>query len=392
MGGALDVLMISSGDRILRAPISNEVNRHIAYADRAGVLQMLVYSHPAHNLRPTEIRPNLIVHPIHARNRASYIVSGIIAGRQLCRRRRMDLITTQDPFDTAVIGACLSKRYGVPLEIQNHSNFYADHEWARQRRGFSLARQLGRRMLPCASLLRVLNSAEREAYVRMGLPSDRIRILPTPVDVSRFLNGAVQAREHRETIRSRWGFNPDDSIVVWVGRMVDADKRLLFWLGVAARLAEELPSIRFVLVGDGPQRGLLEERARELGLSDCIVFAGLVPNSELPALLSAVDIYMHTSRHEGFGKVIVEAQAAGLPVVAVNSHGPSSIVVDGETGYLVEPDVNALAERVVDLCRDEEKRKHMGAAGRRHVRQHYQYERMVDAIVSAWEETVERDR
>jgi len=381
--------MVSSGDRILRTPIANERDRHITYADRAGELQMLVYSHPAHNLRSTEIRPNLIVHPIHARNRASFIVGGIVAGRQLCRRSKMDLITTQDPFDTAVIGAWLSKRFRVPLEIQNHSNFYADHEWARQRRGFSLARRLGRQMLPCASLLRVLNNAEREAYVRMGLPPHRIRVLPTPVDVSRFLDGAMHARASRETVRLGWGFNPDNSVVVWAGRMVDADKRLLFWLDVAACLTKDLPSIRFVLVGDGPQRKELEARAETLGIEDRVVFTGLLPNEELPTAFAAADVYMHTSRHEGFGKVIVEAQAAGLPVVAVSARGPSSIVVDGETGYLVEPDVNALVERVVDLCRDEEKRKRMGDAGRQHVRQHYEYGKMVDAIVGAWEDAVE---
>ncbi|MBN1858746.1 hypothetical protein JW848_06030, partial [Candidatus Bipolaricaulota bacterium] len=136
----LRVLMISSGDRILRSPISNELNRHVAYADRAGELQMLVYSHPAHGLRSTEIRPNLVVHPIHARNRVEFVARAVGRGRRICRQVKVDLITTQDPFDTAVIGAFLGRRYGIPLEIQNHSSFYADPEWAGQRRGFGLAK------------------------------------------------------------------------------------------------------------------------------------------------------------------------------------------------------------------------------------------------------------
>ena len=119
------------------------------------------------------------------------------------------------------------------------------------------------------------------------------------------------------------------------------------------------------------------------------VFTGLLPNEELPVSFAAADIYMHTSQHEGFGKVIVEAQAAGLPVVAVNAHGPSSIVVNGKTGIILESDADRMADAVLELCRSEARRKQMGKAAREYIRQNYQYERMVDAIVSAWEETVE---
>jgi len=386
----LTILMVSSGDRILREPISNEVSRHIAYADRAGELQMLVFSNPAHGLRSTEIRPNLVVHPVHARNRAEFVVRAVASGRRICQQSGVDLITTQDPFDTAVIGTLLARRFRIPLEIQNHSNFYADSEWARERRGFGMAKRLGRHTLPRAALLRILNEAERHAYISMGLSSDRIRILPTPVDVSTFLDAAERARESRDEIRGAWGLQSEDVVAIWAGRMVASgpNKRLLFWLDVAARLAERLASIRFVLIGDGPQRGELEAKAEALGIEDRVVFTGPLPNEELPTAFAAADIYMHTSRHEGFGKVIVEAQAAGLPVVAVNAHGPSSIVVDGVTGFILEADLGRMADAVLGLCRSEAMRKQMGEAAREHVRQNYRYEWMVDAIVSAWEETV----
>lgn len=165
------------------------------------------------------------------------------------------------------------------------------------------------------------------------------------------------------------------------------------WLGYVGRLAEEkglrylldalrvvrvrCPQVRAVLIGDGYERERLEEQSRQLGLSDCVVFAG--HRADARALMQQIDIFVLPSLLEGFGLVIVEAMDAGKPVVATRIPGVTDeIVVDGVTGLLVErADPGQLADALSTLVADPARRAAMGAQGRERFRTQFQVDRMI---------------
>jgi glycosyltransferase involved in cell wall biosynthesis len=140
-----------------------------------------------------------------------------------------------------------------------------------------------------------------------------------------------------------------------------------YWLDSLPAVLAAVPESRFVLAGDGSERAALEQQAAALGVAGQVTFAGQVPNSALRQMLSAEwRVFVLPSLEEPLGVVIVEAMAAGLPIVATRAGGVLDLVRDEETALLVPPgDSAALAAAQIRLARDPALRERLGAAARR---------------------------
>jgi glycosyltransferase involved in cell wall biosynthesis len=131
-----------------------------------------------------------------------------------------------------------------------------------------------------------------------------------------------------------------------------------------------LPGVSVVLVGGGPERMTLEQMAKETGVDDRLIITGW--REDARDHLTGLDLFVLPSRFEGFPLAILEAMLACLPVVATDVGSVAEAVIDGETGLLVPPeDPEALAASISELLADPERRRRMGAAGRRRVLEHF---------------------
>jgi N-acetyl-alpha-D-glucosaminyl L-malate synthase BshA len=128
------------------------------------------------------------------------------------------------------------------------------------------------------------------------------------------------------------------------------------------RIAPRIPG-RLLMIGDGPERSRAEAFARAHGLRDRVLFLGNVPNLE--EVLGACHLFLLPSESESFGMAALEAMTSEVPVIATRTGGLPEVVIDGETGYLVEVgDVEAMAARGIEILTDDPLRKRMGKRGR----------------------------
>jgi phosphatidylinositol alpha-1,6-mannosyltransferase len=206
---------------------------------------------------------------------------------------------------------------------------------------------------------------------------------PPPVAALDLGTDPTQFRPDRDTgtLRTRWGIRRAP-ILLTVARLVphkgqDAGIRVL------AKLHEEFPDLRYILVGEGHDEARLRNLAADLDVMHLVGFAGPMRDDELPEAYATSTVYLGASRvdseinAEGFGIAFIEAAACGLPVVAGDSGGVRSAVRDGETGFVVDPsDVDAMVDAVGRLLRDDDLRMAMAAAGRRAVETHYNWDRV----------------
>ena len=182
----------------------------------------------------------------------------------------------------------------------------------------------------------------------------------------------------REETRRYLGIPPDRFAVGWVGRMTPV-KRTDDVLEGFKRLRERGVSATLCLVGDGPDRPMLERRAHELGIMRDTLFLGY--QEDVAPLYAAFDALVLPSSNEGTPVSVIEALAAGTPVVATRVGGVPDVVRDGEDGFLVEPGASDdLADRLAELARDEDLRERFGAAGRARVLPRYAVDRLVDDV------------
>ena len=142
-----------------------------------------------------------------------------------------------------------------------------------------------------------------------------------------------------------------------------------------AEVVKRVPTARLGIIGQGPQRDNLVNRASHLGILDRVTFHGFIEPEGLPLLLQDAQVFCLPTLHEAFGLSLVEAMASGLPCISTLTTGPREIIEDGESGYLVEPgDVQALTDRLVALLTDYELCETMGAAGRRIVMNRFRHD------------------
>jgi phosphatidylinositol alpha-1,6-mannosyltransferase len=182
-------------------------------------------------------------------------------------------------------------------------------------------------------------------------------------------------------LRSVWQVG-NAPVIITVARLVP-HKGQDTVIRAVARLAGEFPDLRYVLVGEGHDEERLRRLAAELGVQERIIFAGAIPDTDLPDAYATATIYAGPSRVdndvnvEGFGISFLEAAASGLPVVAGDSGGVRSAVRDGETGIVLPPaDVGAWSRTLAELLRDSARRQSLGSAGRAAVESFYNWGRV----------------
>lgn len=192
-------------------------------------------------------------------------------------------------------------------------------------------------------------------------PNNRVFVLPNVIDIQVF--DAAQ----RET-DSVIGFQPDQTIL-FVGRLVPIKRidRALHAFSIAVR---QLPNLQFVIVGDGPEQDKLEHLSQELKIHEQVHFLGR--RTDIPAVLQCAGMLVLCSDQEGFPNVILEAMAARLPVVSTPVGDAPQIVVDGETGFVVDfSDNDQMADTFIRLMKQPELRSSFGQRARERVERLY---------------------
>jgi glycosyltransferase involved in cell wall biosynthesis len=201
----------------------------------------------------------------------------------------------------------------------------------------------------------------------------------------------TQALEHDgKLIRTELGLDPQDFVVGNVGRLAlqKGQRHLILAMPL---LLERVPRAHAVIAGSGDLEDYLRDLALEVGVADRVHVLG--PRRDVPALMHAIDVFAMPSIWEGFGLVLLEAMAAGRPVVASRVATIPEVVADGETGVLVPPgDPVALAEALAELAHDSERARSLGEAGRERLRKRFSIEKMVGDTEMLYRELVDERR
>lgn len=263
--------------------------------------------------------------------------------RRAIRRFGPEIVHTHSS-KAGILGRLAAWREGVPVVIHSIHGFgFGPHQPAPVRIAFLTAERLAARW---TTAFVAVSQRNLEEGVRLGLfPASRARLIRSGVDLESF-----GARRGGEALRRVLGIPAAAPVVVQIA-CLKPQKAPERFVEIATRLAPRFPAAHFLLVGDGALRGRLEGLRRVAGLEGRLHLPGW--RRDVPAVLDAATVVTLTSRFEGLPRVLVEALAAGVPVVAMAVDGVSEVVRDGENGFLLAPDdVAGVAERVGEILGD----------------------------------------
>lgn len=267
-----------------------------------------------------------------------------------------------------VLGRLAAFAEGVPVVVHSiHGYGFGAHQWLPVRTAFLAMERL---VAAKTTAFVAVSRQNLEEGVRLGLfPREKAVVIRSGIDLSRFSRGG-----DRGVVRRELGI-PDEAPVVLQISCFKPQKAPERFVELAARIAPMFPAARFLLVGDGELRPMLERLRARWGLEGCLHLLGW--RRDVPQLLAAADVVTLTSRFEGLPRVLVEARCAGVPVVAMAVDGVVEVVEDGVNGFLVPPgDVATMADRVGWLLANPKQAKAMGEVGREGLEE-FSVERMV---------------
>ncbi len=266
---------------------------------------------------------------------------------------------------------------------------YVSFAYGRELRSKNFQR-FGRFGLKNGNLIITISEWTSKEVLKFGIRPEKIVKINPAVDPKKW----EKIKSNRRIIEE-YKLN-DKRIILTVSRLEDRYKGQDMVIKAMALISSKFPDARYVIVGDGPLRPYLEKLSRILSCDDKVIFTGRLSDEELKGLYEACDVFIMASREsalaggvEGFGIVFLEANLFGKPVIGGRSGGIPDAVIDGRTGFLVNPEEERdIADAIIKLLTDRELRERLGKEGKERVLNELTWEKVIGRIEKELERVV----
>jgi PEP-CTERM/exosortase A-associated glycosyltransferase len=282
-----------------------------------------------------------------------------------------DILHAHSPVLTALPALRVGHALGLPVVYEVRAfweDAAADHGTAKEgSMRYRLTRAMETYAFNHVEAVTTICEGLRSDIVARGIPSDKVTVIPNAVDIEKFSIGGAPD----EALKARLGL-AGARVLGFIGSFY-AYEGLDLLLTALPRILDQAPDVRVLLVGGGPQDEALKQQARQLGISDKVVFTGRVPHSEVNRYYDLVDVLVYPRHSMRLTELVtplkpLEAMAQGRLFVASDVGGHKELIRDGETGVLFRAESpQALANKVLDLLNNSERWPAMKAAGRHFV-------------------------
>ena len=283
-----------------------------------------------------------------------------------------------------LVGLCRTIRRHRPDVVHAHSRRGADWWGGLAARLCGVKSVLTRRVdNPESPLLvrlkysrfdRVVTISEgiRQVLLREGVAARQLELIHSVVDLEPYSCPA-----DRPWFEQEFALHPGEKTIAVIAQLIER-KGHRFLIDGAGQILAAVPNLRFIFFGQGPERQELEAYCRARGLGERVIFAGF--RNDLPRILPNLDLVVHPALMEGLGVSLLQAAAAGRPMVGARAGGIPEVIRDGLNGYLVPPgEVIPLAEKTIELLLDRERADRFGANGRRLVEEEFSIPAMISS-------------
>jgi len=378
---SLDKTLLGANGGGLPAQAGDAQERHRRYGEFVEKLDIVVFSRSG--FQKNTISEKVTAFPTNSFSRFNYVFDAYKIGKALFKQNNYDLIDVQDPFFTGLVGYWLKKKFKKPLEIHFHGDFWGN-TFQSEAGIFQLL--LSKFIARYADGIRVVSQGIKEKLVKKGIAPEKIAVIPTPVDLEKF---KAFEPEKVKQIKDDY-FNK--KIILYAGRLVKV-KNLPLLLKAVAMIRNSKHNIILLIIGEGGEKAKLKRKVRRLEIEDAVVFISSAPQKDLVNYYHAADVFVLPSFSESLGKVLIEAGAAGCPVVSTETTGARDIVVEGRTGYLAPiGDENAMVEKILKVLRMEDsERKEMAKNAQRILEEKFSQEKSIEKVVTFWNKLIKHD-
>lgn len=381
----MNVLIISIDRGLLgKNSLGDVIERHREYGKFVESIDIIVFA--KRGFGEFSLSYNVKSHPTNSFSRFFYPRDARKLGKKLFSQKKYDLIVAQDPFFTGWVGLQLKKIYHSKLLIHLHGDFFENPKWLQENWKNKILLPLAKYCVKQADAIRVMSHGQKEKLVNMGIADPKIRVISTPVDIQKFRNYSNSAAV--KNLKERLEAQGIKKIILMVGRK-DKVKDFVTLFRAVRRVFEKIPDVGLWLVGN-----YSEEERDAIPVPDAkrrVFISERVDSVNLPSYYKLCYVVVLSSTSESFGKVLVEGNACGKPVVSTATTGAKEIIVDGYNGFLVPVgDSEKLAEKILALLQNPSLAQTMGENGKKLVFEKFDGRKNTEKIINYWRDIVSK--
>jgi glycosyltransferase involved in cell wall biosynthesis len=282
--------------------------------------------------------------------------------------RHITLLHVHHPFNIGRLALTMKEKFHLPVVFTYHTRYT---DYVRTYVPFFLTRFVN--PIITGMVVRFMNACDAVTVasesLKYELASKGVRtpiyIVPPGIDTKKFKNG------NRMALRNRYGISDRDTAILYVGRLAK-EKNIYFLLRSFLRIHRSMPRTRLLLVGNGLEEESIRAYARRKHIADAVYVVTDRTPQNIADAYGAADLFVHASQTETFGRVLVEAMAAGLPIVALNGPSVTDLIADGMNGVKVyRKSARVFAAQAVDVLNNPSKAASMGQQAQRDAREHF---------------------
>ncbi len=285
-------------------------------------------------------------------------VNGLRILLERLKRGRYDILHTHTHYSN-LIGVIIGWLMRIPVRVATqHTSLSCFPRWFWRLSGLVMNSR-------CTSkIIAVSNETKQFCTSRMKVREEKVVVVHNGVDVQEY-NPRKVSSSAQDSLRKSIGLSNGDSLILTVARLVP-EKGHLYLIEAAAQVVKQRPDARFVFIGEGPLRNILEEHTRSLHLQDYVRFLGL--REDVAELLSITSVFVLPAIAEAMPLSVLEAMASGVPVVVTDVGGVKEVINNGVSGLIVPPaNSNELAQSILKLLNDQHLSRVMGRNARERV-------------------------
>ena len=324
---SLRVLMISSDKNIFKD--GSAVRERMAeYGKLFHQLHIIVFTKIFQKFKAGKISDNVWVYPTRSWSRWLYPFDAVMVAKSEFGKflpKIINIISTQDPFETAIAGSWLAKKFKIPLQIQAHTDFL-NHYFLKESLLNKIRIIIAKYSIKKADRIRVVSDRIKKSLILNfgdGFES-KIDILPIFADTEKLINTPAIF-----DVRKKY---PQFSFIILTASRLEKEKNIILAIETMKEVVRNYPKAGMLIVGDGREKNKLKRLVLNYGLENNIIFEGW--QTDLISYYKTSNIFLSTSIYEGYGLTIIEALSCGCPVISSDVGIAREIILEGENGFI----------------------------------------------------------
>jgi len=348
----MKVLMLSTDQAILQAGSGprQRMQEYAASAVADDELHIVVYNRFQDGAQQAQREGRLYVYPMNLSSKLFYFKTGYGIAKRILKSGGQWVITTQDPFETGLLGFLLKKQFKIPLQMQVHTDFLSPW-FGRESLKNKIRVWLGKWLVKKADGLRVVSERIRNSLLHLSpiMAAKPINVLSINVDVKKLRAVGIKTDLHQKY--------PQFPHLLLLPARFTVEKNIALAIE-AMRIVKQKFSkpVGLILVGDGPQKQELGDRIKDLGLESTVIIEGWT--TDIVSYYKTADVMLLTSNYEGGARAPAEAAAVGLPVIMTDVAPANEYIQNGVNGFVVPVgDYSVLADKIVELLANPDRQR-----------------------------------